>query len=383
MAERELWDPLLDPSRAASSVRRFPRRRACCLLSVALLLVALLAVLVSRRGKASSEDEATYRVWLVGSETDAAVPSTPGALLIGGGTIPDDAFNWQLGHCPFGDFVVLRTSGDDSYNQPLYDLSLASGSPLNSVRTILFYGRLAAFDAEVLRMVSSSECVFFAGGDQSLYVSFFAGTPLQELLQSKLSSTTMSGTSAGLAILGHYVYAAFEGSALSALALQDPYYEPDMSLDNFAPALLAVPFLGTVFTDTHFVKQDRMGRLFAFLSRELRDLNVPVGAIRGLGVDEESFVALDVTTGRGTVGGKGTGAYLCTPTEEAEVLKPGTPLTMKNVACVRLDSKRKDVFDFGTFEGDGDRYTLSVVGGEFTSSPYGPDGGNSTSHNHN
>ena len=61
-------------------------------------------------------------------------------------------------------------------------------------------------------------------------------------------------------------------------------------------------------------------------------------------------------------------------TEKATVLKPDTELTIKNVECVRLDARRKDVFDFSTFTGDGDRYTTSVVNGVFTSSPYGPDG---------
>ncbi|RYY83415.1 hypothetical protein EON63_11255 [archaeon] len=56
---------------------------------------------------------------------------------------------WQISHAKGGDFVVLRTSGDDAYNPYIYDLSVASGSKLNSVTTILFRNKRASDEAEV------------------------------------------------------------------------------------------------------------------------------------------------------------------------------------------------------------------------------------------
>ncbi len=68
------------------------------------------------------------------------------------------------------------------------------------------------------------QALFFAGGDQSNYVSRIAGTPLEALLAGKSGHVTIGGTSAGLAIQGRWVYAAFYGSATSAGALANPYY---------------------------------------------------------------------------------------------------------------------------------------------------------------
>ena len=312
--------------------------------------------------------KSNYKIWTIGSTQDAKFDnSLPGVLLIGGGKDPLTGFSWQIKNCQGGDYVVLRASGDDAYNEWIMALSRGDGHPLNSVSTILFNNKDASADEEVLTMISNAECIFFAGGDQSQYIDYWVGTQVQSIIQAKLDKVTVGGTSAGLAILGNWIYQAKYGSANSTYALENPYYV-GLEAVNFVPAFLDIPFMKQILTDTHFVTRDRMGRMLTFVAREMQDFGAT--NIRGLGIDENTYLALNVTTGVVTAGGSGT-AYLCTPSHPAEVCVDRTPLTFKDIECIRFDGRRQDVFSFATWSGAGDRYTSSVVNGEFAFPPYG------------
>ncbi len=120
-------------------------------------------------------------------------------------TDTDEAFIWQIANADKGDFLVMRASGDDAYNPWIMELSVASKNPLNSVTTILFNDKKASEDPDVLKLIRNAEAIFFAGGDQSLYMSYWVGTEVQSIIQAKLVNTTVGGTSAGLAIQGEKV----------------------------------------------------------------------------------------------------------------------------------------------------------------------------------
>jgi cyanophycinase len=61
---------------------------------------------------------------------------------------------------------------------------------------------------------------YISGGDQSLYVEYWANTEVQTIIQSKLVNVTVGGTSAGLAVLGNWIYTGEDGSATSEDALK-------------------------------------------------------------------------------------------------------------------------------------------------------------------
>eukprot|EP01031_Cornospumella_fuschlensis_P025301 gene25301-30551_t len=143
------------------------------------------------------------------------IETKTGVALIGGGSDCIPAFNWMIDHANGGDFLILRATGADGYNDFVYDLSVSNNQTLNSVTTIVFNNRAAAFNPAVLKIVSNAEAIFFAGGDQLRYLHFWQNTPLQKLLNEKLKKVTIGGTSAGLAILGNWVYSAENGSAFS------------------------------------------------------------------------------------------------------------------------------------------------------------------------
>jgi cyanophycinase len=170
-------------------------------------LLFLSLLLTNVKALASLVDSDHFTTW---TYPDNAVfkntTTVPGAVLIGGGRDCVEAFAWQISNANGGDFVVLRASGSDAYNKEIYDISVVSGSPLSSVTTILFKDGEASTDPYILDIISNADAIFFAGGDQSKYLSYWVGTPVQEIIQDKLNSVTVSGTSAGLAILGNWIY---------------------------------------------------------------------------------------------------------------------------------------------------------------------------------
>lgn len=157
---------------------------------------------------------------------------------------------WQISHANKGDFVVIRTSGDDAYNEYIYGLSVATGATLNSVTTILMKNRKASEETEVLTALRNAEAIFLSGGDQSEYLDYWVGTEVQSIIQQKLLNVTVGGTSAGCMVLGNWVYSADNGSITSDQALVNPY-DKYMTV---VPAFLKIPYLDSFITDTHFGK---------------------------------------------------------------------------------------------------------------------------------
>lgn len=287
---------------------------------------------------------------------------------MGGGTDTDEAFLWQIKNANGGDFVVLRASGDDAYNPWVMNMSVVAGAKLNSVTTILFKNSKASAEAEVLTAIRNAEAIFLAGGDQSQYLDYWVGTDVQKIIQDKLKTVTIGGTSAGCMVLGNWIYSAESGSVTSEEALANPY---DKYI-TIAPGLLKIPYLETLLADTHFVTRTRMGRMVTFMARILKDSSTPpVSSAKAVGIDEHTALLLDVNTGDVSAVGVGT-AYICSSDHNAQVCKDKTYLTFQDVQCTRLSGKNGDKYSFATFKGQGVNYVNNVVAGVFTGNPYGP-----------
>jgi len=228
---------------------------------------------------------ADLKIWTTGNAADVAATTRPGLLLMGGGGDVDAAMRWFLERCGGGDVVILRASGSDGYNTYLYR---ELGTAVDSVQTIRFDSAEGARDPRALEAIRSAEGIFLAGGDQSRYVRYWAGTEVQELLNAHVrEGKPLGGTSAGLAVMGQFAYSAMhEGSLTSELAKSNPRH-PYITLEK---DFLSIPALEGVLTDTHFTERDRMGRLIVMLRRLLEDRNERV---LGLGVDEQTALCID------------------------------------------------------------------------------------------
>ena len=125
----------------------------------------------------SSAPQARYDYYLTGNGTNADGETTLGIGLMGGGTDVDALFTWMSERAGGGDFVVIRASGADGYNQYVFDLG-----DFDSVETLVLQNRNASFDPFVLETIENAEALFIAGGDQSNYVNFWKGTPVEEAI---------------------------------------------------------------------------------------------------------------------------------------------------------------------------------------------------------
>ena len=119
---------------------------------------------------------------------------------MGGGADLDPAFRWLCDHATGGDFLVLSTRKGDDYDP--YVQKLCS---MNSVATIVIPNRKTAADPAVVEVIRHAEVLFLRGGDQSRYVRFWQGTPVQDAINAHIAAgRPVGGTSAGLAILGEF-----------------------------------------------------------------------------------------------------------------------------------------------------------------------------------
>jgi cyanophycinase len=328
-------------------------RPAAAAVLASLLLIACAAAAAAKETRYLTGSAADVRPRLHGPAYDLA----------GGGPDVGAGLQWMIDRvrgcedCATRlDVVVLRASGADGYNEFLYKMN-----GVDSVETLVIKSRADADTREVGETVGRAEIVFFAGGDQCNYVKFFKGTRVERAVERvHARGGGVGGTSAGLAVLGDVSYDACSGgSAQSAKALRNPYHA-DIS---FTHDFFDFPPLRGTITDTHFVERDRMGRLLAFIARQIRDGKHR--SILGVAVERETSVVVD-KRGAAHVLGKGP-AYFVLGDHPPEVCEPGLPLTYTDYKIWKVAAG--GAFDLRDRPREG-YYTVSVREGKILSDPY-------------
>lgn len=246
-----------------------------------MMMAALLAAVPAASALAASSAD-----YYVLGNTAAKTPNKvkPGLLLMGGGDRNYDALRWFMKRAGNGHIVVLRASlggqiGEEFFNKV---------GGIQSVETYVFKDRESSSDPKILAALKRADGIFIAGGDQARYVRFWRNTPVAEALDAHVrAGKPLGGTSAGLAMLGEYLYSAMDGGSItSPRALSDPMGDGNTIETGF----LNIPLLEGVITDTHFSERARLGRLVAFLAKSEALAERP---LIGLGVDEDAAVAVE------------------------------------------------------------------------------------------
>jgi len=292
----------------------------------------------------------------LGNAQDAQTTPRFGIAMMGGGSDLDEAFRWLGDKANGGDFLVLRAHGSDDYNSYVKGLST-----LNSVATLVIPDKNTAQDPQVAEIIHHAEAIFIAGGDQSLYVNFWQGTPVQDALNAHIAARKpIGGTSAGLAVLGEYVFACLadkpdDPNLSSVQVLSNPFFYRVTIVRDY----LKIPLLENLITDSHFAKRDRLGRSLGFLARIVQDgwAKNP----REIAIDEKSALLVEAD-GKSKVIGTGKGVYFLRVTEAPKVCQKDQPLTLHNISAYL--GPTGSTFDLPSWTGAGGQsYTLDVDAG--------------------
>jgi cyanophycinase-like exopeptidase len=321
----------------------------------ALIALALVVCFVPTASAAKS-----YSYFRVGSAIDVTTTTVGGTVLMGGGTDVDAAFQWMCERSGGGDFLVIRATGTDAYNPYIQQLCPNE----NSVATLIIPNLTEASDPFVISTIQSAEALWIAGGDQSNYINFWKGTPVQDAVNGLIArGVPIGGTSAGMNVLTEFIYSALASQGVtSSQALADPFNRY-ITLDrDFAD----VAILGGLIGDPHFVTRDRMGRDLAFLCRIY--LNGWSITPRSISIDERTALLID-RNGRGSVVGSSS-AYFLQAAGGPQVCEAKTPLTYQNIAVYKIDAS--GTFNLSTWKGNGGvSYAVSADAGVLSSTQPG------------
>lgn len=288
----------------------------------------------------------------------------PVHILGGGGPDVEEAIQWMIhqvrGSTSYStkvNVVVIRTYGSDDYNRLIYGMK-----GVNFVETLIISNRQDANRSDIVEKVRNADVIFFAGGDQCEYIRSWKNTKLETAVKSVYAKGGgIGGTSAGAMIQSDYVYdacASSEDGIETKQALEDPYRDITFSYNFFPWSHLR----GTII-DTHFDSRKRMGRIMAFIARQIQD-GVSKSAL-GIAISEETSVVVD-KYGMAKVMGRGA-AYFVLGDHPPEVCKPRTPLTFSDYKIWRVP--RGDTFNLRNLPTRG-YYLRSVQRGRFSSDPY-------------
>ena len=129
-----------------------------------------------------------YTSYFTGNTSDVSTIPQGGICLMGGATEEDEAIKWFLNRADGGDVLVLRASGSDGYNDYFYN---QLGVTVNSVETIVFNDASASNEAYIQQKISQAEAIWFAGGDQWYYVSYWYNTPIQTEINQAIANVQL------------------------------------------------------------------------------------------------------------------------------------------------------------------------------------------------
>lgn len=268
-------------------------RNAAC---IALLAVASLLPFVVRA--------ADLERYLAGDRSRPTPdPVTSGLLLLGGGERDADSLRWFFAKAGHGHVVVLRASQAGEIGEEFLRVGGVA-----SVETFVFSAREQADDPRMLDALARADAIFVAGGDQARYVRFWRDTPVARAIDAHVAAgRPLGGTSAGLAILGEYLYGAMDGGSLTSRdALADPF-GPATTIES---GFLNLAPLRGILTDSHFAQRGRLGRLMVFVAAAQRDRDAASPPIHGLGIDEGAALTVEPDGTARVLGPAGAAAWV-------------------------------------------------------------------------
>ncbi len=324
------------------------------------------------------------QIFTTGHLTDIVTQPKQIVCLAGGGSDNLWSAGWKalLKASHGGDVVIIRADGRrGGYESWIYDDEDNLDFPrVNSVSSIVIENAQDANSTEVVNLILKSELIFFAGGDQSLYVEWFKNSKLIQAVNERVLNhkIPVAGTSAGMAILADIDFAARFDSPNpnnNLVTTEDVLKNPTGHFVDLDRSVLTPDYMKNVITDTHFSEREREGRLMGFLAKALTN-NYPQTSyqnLRGIGADEGTAFCYN-RKGQGRVFGAGS-VYFLNLNSFPERLEPNYSLNWLNEQnavtsyVIHGEQSASAGFDLKTWTGYGGRIESWWVDGSDPDQP--------------
>lgn len=234
----------------------------------------------------------------------------------------DAPYSWIVQKADSGKIIILGTSSATTW-LPNYFMSLGADTAYNKTINSLSIADLQETYDELI----SADAIFIRGGDQWNYIRYWKGTKTDSALNYIFQNGgVISGTSAGLAVLGDVDFSARFGSVYPDESLLNPFNNFMQFEDNF------LNFVPDVLFDSHFIERARHGRLVAMLYNRYF---ITGRSLIGIGVDDRTAFCVS-PDGVGEV--MGSGAVSIFTMDDETVLQPisAGDYTIERMKCDQL-----------------------------------------------
>ncbi|GIL16643.1 MAG: hypothetical protein BroJett040_03940 [Oligoflexia bacterium] len=284
-----------------------------------------------------SQSVLALEIYRTGNPADVVTPTRESLCLSGGGYDEEwiDGWRYLIHSSGGGDILIIRADGErGEYEHWIYTDSDHHRFPrVNSVTTISLSSKRDGDEPAVVNQILKAEMIFFAGGDQSLYIDWLGGTRAERALNHQLhiKKIPFAGTSAGMAFLAgidfsaRYESPSEEGGIVTS---EDVLKNPTGHFIDLDPRVLVPKHMRSVITETHFAARNRQARVVGFMANAIYKKLASVQQIRAVAADEDTAVCLN-GNGIGRVYGKNE-VYFLTANSAPEVIRANAPLEWNN-----------------------------------------------------
>lgn len=274
------------------------------------------------------------QIFRTGSTLNALTQPEFLVCLAGGGNDDEWADGWRalLKAAHSGDVVIIRADGQRGGYEPwiYFDQGQHQFPHINSITTLLLESKEDSKNSEIINHVENAEVIFFAGGDQTLYVDWIRNSPLSIALKRKLfsGSAAFGGTSAGMAYLSAITYTGRYSSPQdsdSNVTAEDVLKNPLAPYVDLTLSMIRLPFFQDIVTETHFTARNRQGRIIGFMAKAFQTgLSKSIETTKGIAADEGTAFCFN-KSGIGKVFGTGQ-VYFLHAQQEPEQIEMDKPL---------------------------------------------------------
>jgi len=278
------------------------------------------------------KNDPSYLLKRYGKTSDIVTKTQTHFALLGGGKNEPVGMSKFISAANGGDLLVVsgKSQLNHRYTFDFNRLASEMGVTLNSIKVVSFLNRSAGENKDVIDLLLKAEAVFFTGGDQSKYIDRVKGTTFHKTLLKKVGKgVAVGGTSAGLAIMGEFIFSAKNGGVSSRYVLKNPM-ATEITIEH---EFFEHPFLNNVITDTHFSERNREGRLLGFIYRARTDFNR--NEVTGVGIDEHTSLTIDKNNRLEAFGSGDVYIYKL----DSKITRSSTELNLSKVRKVQLSNR--------------------------------------------